>query len=121
MKTSGAEDKTVRRGELYLLDLSREGGRLSKRRPVLVVQNDVGNRRSPETIVLAVRDLHGGKMLPIFVPVPRGVAGLKKESFVDAGHIATVARGRLGDRLGVLPPRWLALVDEALRVSLALI
>jgi mRNA interferase MazF len=56
-------------------------------RPVVVVQNDVGNRYSPETIVLAIRDHPEGKRLPVFVPIERGCGGLGKDSIVDAGHI----------------------------------
>jgi mRNA interferase MazF len=113
--------RAVRRGEVYVLDLSELGGSLTKERPVLVFQNDVGNARSKDTIVLAVRDLHGGRLLPIFVPVSRGLAGLKKDSIVDAGHIMTVAKDRLGRRLRSLPQRLMASVDQALRVSLELI
>ncbi len=113
--------RTVRRGEVFLLDLSQAGGRLTKERPVLVVQNDVGNTRSMETIVLAVRDRHGGRMLPIFVPVSRGMGGMLKDSIVDAGHVMTVASSRLGQRLGSMPSRLMAAVDRALRISLDLV
>ena len=119
--SAGATTRTVRRGEVYLLDLSREGGRLTKKRPVLIVQNDVGNSRSRETIVLAVRDPHGGRILPIFVPISGGLGGLTKDSIVDAGHINTVAKDRLGQRLGALPPRVMAQVGQAMRISLDLI
>ena len=121
MEGDAPDEITVRRGEIYLLDLSRVGGQLTKERPVVVVQNDVGNARSRETIVLAVRDLHGGRMLPIFVSVSRELAGLKKDSVVDAGHIMTVAKSRLGHRLGSLTHRLMAAVDHALRISLELI
>ena len=121
MDRSEVAGRTVRRGEIYLLDLSEHGGRLTKERPVLVVQNDIGNARSRETIVTAVRDRHGGRMLPIFVPVSRGVAGLPKDSIVDTGHILTVAGTRLGRRLGSLPASLMSAVDRALRISLDLL
>jgi mRNA interferase MazF len=92
-----------------------------KARPVLVVQNDVGNAYSSETIVVALRDRHGGGMLPIFVPVAKGVCGLAKDSVVDAGHMNTVAKEQLGQFLGSLPKTVMCSVDQALRVSLALI
>jgi mRNA interferase MazF len=111
----------VRRGEVRLLDLSAAGGRLRKTRPVVIVQNDIGNRYSDETIVLAVRDRHGGRMLPIFVPVKKGVGGLGKDSIVDAGHINTVAQEMLGEKIGTLPETVLEAIDQALKISLALL
>ena len=112
----------VRRGEVYLLDLSRSGSRLRKRRPVVIVQNDVGNRYSTETIVAAIRDRHGCPMLPIFVPVKRGTGGLKKDSVVDTGHLYTVGQDNLPSRpAGRLPARLIAAVDHALRLSLGLV
>lgn len=110
----------VRRGEIYLADLSEHGGSLRKNRPVLIVQNDVGNRYSPETIVAAIRDAHGGKPLPVFVPVGRGSGGLRKDSIVDAGHLATIPKEALAHRLGALPVEMLAAVDRALLLSLGL-
>ena len=112
----------VRRGEIYFLDLSRSGGRLRKRRPVVIVQNDVGNRYSTETIVAAIRDRHGGPLLPIFVPVKGGTGGLRKDCVVDAGHVYTVGQEDLPHRpAGRLPARVMAAVDHALRLSLGLV
>jgi mRNA interferase MazF len=85
-----------------------------------VVQNDVGNRYAPETIVVPIRDLDGGRLLPVFVPVKAGVGGLTKDSIVDAGHINTVGTDQLGAPIGTLPPQVMELVDKALRVSLSL-
>lgn len=112
--------KSVRRGEVYLIDISKGAGRLQKKRPVVVVQNDVGNRYSPETIVAAVRDPHGGRLLPIFVPVEAGIGGLTKASIIDAGHVNTVGADQLEGPIGSLPREVMAHVDAALRVSLAL-
>ena len=114
------ESKGVRRGEVYQVDLALQGGRLRKTRPVLVVQNDLGNRVSPETIVVAIRDAHGGRLLPIFVLVKKGLGGLQKDSIVDAGHIVTVGQAALVQRLGAMPSDVMNSVDKALRVSLAL-
>ncbi|MBI3272903.1 MAG: type II toxin-antitoxin system PemK/MazF family toxin [Planctomycetes bacterium] len=111
---------SVHRGEVYLLELARSGGSLRKTRPVVVVQNELGNRYSGETIVAAVRDPHGGRMLPIFVPVSTGEGGLTKDSIIDAGHLVTVAMNRLGTPLGKLSATTIANLDKALKVSLAL-
>lgn len=110
----------VRRGEVYLADVAAGGGRLLKERPVLIVQNDVGNEHSRETIVAALRDAHGGRMLPIFVRVPKGVAGVRKECVVDAGHLQTLSQTDLRHKIGDLPADFMDLVDRALEVSLGL-
>ncbi len=110
----------VRRGEIYLLDTAPYGGRLNKKRPVVVVQNDIGNRFSPETLVAAIRDPHGGRPLPVYARAPKGEGGLTKDSIVDAGHISTVLQDRLTARLGALSPTVMADVDRALRVSFGL-
>lgn len=94
---------------------------MKETRPVLVVQNDVGNTYARETIVVPLRDRHGGRMLPIFVPVAKGISGLAKDFIVDAGHINTVAKEQLGPRLGSLPASLMRAVDQALRIGLALI
>jgi mRNA interferase MazF len=85
-----------------------------------VVQNDLGNRFGSETIVAAIRDPHGGRSLPVFVAVARGTAGLRKDSIIDTGQLATVGKEALGSRLGVLPPAVMRRVDEALAISLGL-
>lgn len=111
--------RDVRRGDVCSIDLSRHGGRLQKVRPVLVVQNDVANRVSSETIVAAIRDPHGGRSLPVFVHVAHGTGGLKKASIIDAGHLNTVGKDMLAGPIGSMPPDVMARVDAALRVSLS--
>lgn len=111
---------SVRRGELYRLDPAAGRGALTKGRPVLVVQNDVGNRHSPETIVAAVRDPQGARDLPVFVPLEAGEGGLRRKSVIDAGHLCTVPQESLRKRLGVLSTGALSRVDHALRLSLGL-
>jgi mRNA-degrading endonuclease toxin of MazEF toxin-antitoxin module len=75
---------------------------------------------SPETIVVAIRDPHGGRIFPILVEVDAGIGGLAKRSVVDCGHIHTIPKAALGRRLGELSGNAMARVDQALRVSLAL-
>lgn len=112
--------KIIRRGDVHWTDLAAQGGQLRKTRPVLVVQNDIGNRVSSETIVVAIRDAHGGRSLPIFVHVKAGVGGLTKDSVIDAGHVVTLRSAQLDGPIGAMPPEVMARVDEALRLSLSL-
>ena len=111
---------SVRRGEVHLLDLSPDGSRRKKRRPVLGVQHDVGNRYSSETIVAAIRDPHDGGELPVFVVLAPGEGGLRRKSVVDAGRLCTVPQESLRIRLGALSPAALSRVEHALRLSLGL-
>lgn len=108
------------RGEVLIANLRRSGGRLWKDRLVLVVQNDVGNKYSAETIVTAIRDAEGKRPLPVFVSVSAGTAGLEKDSVVDAAQILTVDKRELRHRIGTMPPGVMAAVDRALRISLRL-
>lgn len=111
----------VLRGELYLANLdpvvgSEQGGT----RPVLVIQNDVGNRFSPTVIVLAVTgQLHKAR-LPTHVAIDAIGHGLARDSVVLAEQVRTLDKRRLCDRLGALSPESMARVTEALKVSLGL-
>lgn len=112
--------RPIARGDVVWADLAAAGGApLRKMRPTLVVQNDVGNRFAPHTIVAAIRH-DPGKELPIHVLVPKGAAGLQKACVVDCGHLATLEEDQVGERLGRLPAELMRRVDEALRVSLGL-
>lgn len=113
------ERRVVRRGEVFLFEMTIQGGRLEKNRPVLVVQNDAGNAAGAETIVAAIRSARH-RPLPILVPVSRGTGGLDRDSFVDAGQLMTVPIHALGRRLGTVPSSVMDVVDRALEVSLGL-
>ena len=119
-RTNDAErDGMVSRGELYSACLdpvvgSEQGGI----RPVLVIQNDVGNRYSPTVIVLAVTGQMNKARLPTHVPVDREGTGLLKDSVVLAEQIRTLDKRRLRERIGALRPEVMARVSEAVKISL---
>ena len=111
----------VTRGELYIADLnpvvgSEQGGL----RPVLVIQNDMGNRYSPTVIVLAVTSQLQKARLPTHVLLPAAGHGLERDSVVLAEQIRTLDKRRLRERIGVLTPEDMALVAGALAISLGL-
>lgn len=112
--------RIVRRGEVYVSDLQAVGGPLWKRRPVVVIQNDLGNRHSVDTIVAAVRTASPHRLLPVHVPIPAGVGGLVKDSRIDTAQILSLPKGALQGPIGTLPPELMAAVDRALRISLGL-
>lgn len=119
MTSPSGQGRSARRGEVYVANLLPFGGRLFKDRPVLVVQNDLGNRSSPETIVVTIRS-DSGKRYAILVPVVRGTGGVNRDSLIDTGHVLTIPQIGLGRRIGVMPPEVMKAVDQALRTSLAL-
>ena len=96
-------DPMINRGDLYSACLdpvvgSEQGGI----RPVLVIQNDVGNRHSPTVIVLAVTGQINKARLPTHVPVPAEGNGLMKDSVILAEQIRTLDKRRLRERIGAI-------------------
>ncbi len=111
----------IKRGDIYSADLnpvvgSEQGGL----RPVLIVQNDVGNKFSPTIVAIAITSQMGKARLPTHVQIMREEAGLLRDSVILAEQIRTLDKRRLRDKLGQLPPEEIARVDEALRISLGL-
>ena len=109
----------IMRGDLFSACLdpvvgSEQGGI----RPVLVVQNDVGNRYSPTVIVLAVTGQINKNRLPTHVSVPAGDTGLQKDSVVLAEQIRTLDKRRLREKIGSLKPEVMQKVSEAMMISL---
>ena len=110
---------TVKRGEVYCADLdpvigSEQGGI----RPVLIIQNNVGNRFSPTVIVLAITSQMRKAYLPTHVAIPAGRAGLVKPSIVLAEQMRTLEKQRLRNRMGALTPEEMEQVNAAIRASL---
>lgn len=109
----------ILRGDLFSACLdpvvgSEQGGI----RPVLVIQNDVGNRYSPTVIVLAITGQVNKARLPTHVPVNAEGTGLQKDSVILAEQIRTLDKRRLRERIGTLKPEVMAQVTAALMVSL---
>jgi mRNA interferase MazF len=112
-------DKFILRGDLYYADLnpvvgSEQGGV----RPVLVIQNDVGNRHSPTTIVAAITS-KAKITLPIHCPLSME-SGLDRDSVALMEQIRTIDKQRLRDHVGTLDADDMRAVDRALAVSLGL-
>ena len=97
------------------------GHEISKSRPCVVIQNDVGNAASHCTIVAAISGAeHHPKPLPFFAFVPKGEAGLTKDSYVLANQIRTVDEKRFGKIYGKVGKEVMKDIDKALRISLSL-
>lgn len=93
------------------------GAEIQKTRPALVIQNDMGNRVSPITIVAAITSTLK-RAYPFQVYVPAGEGGLKVDSVVTLNHIRSIDRQRLVRRLGAVSEKTIQAVDLAIVVSL---
>lgn len=109
----------IKRGELYYADLSPVvGSEQGGIRPVLVVQNDVGNKYSPTVIAAAVTSKISKARLPTHIEISADSFGLAKDSVVLLEQIRTIDKRRLKERIGSLSPTTMSRVDGALLVSL---
>ena len=109
----------VKRGELYYADLSPVvGSEQGGVRPVLVVQNDVGNKYSPTVIAAAVTSQLGKAKLPTHIALSAGDYGLPKDSVVLLEQIRTIDKRRLRERIGELPDNLMQKVNDGLMISL---
>lgn len=110
-----------KRGEVYFADLNPVRGReQGGRRPVLIIQNDIGNRHSPVTIVAAITSAVSERAYPTEVRLAAGLGGLPRESAVLLNQIKTIDKERLEQRLGQLDAAAMRQVDEAIELSLGL-
>ncbi len=111
----------IRRGDIYYADLrpvvgSEQGGI----RPVLVIQNDTGNRHSPTVIVAAITSKMNKAKLPTHVELSTRQCHIVKDSVILLEQLRTVDKQRLRDKVCHLDDKLLSKVNEALRVSLEL-
>lgn len=112
----------VRRGCIYIADLdpvcgSEQGGI----RPVLVIQNDIGNGHSPTTIVAAITSQIDKAKLPTHVELPAEECGLGRDSVALLEQIRTIDKRRLKRVVAALDDKRMSKVDEALKISLGLV
>ena len=112
---------TVHRGDIYYADLSPVvGSEQGGVRPVLIVQNDVGNRFSPTVIAAAITSQKDKARLPTHIQVQSPDSGLSRDSVVLLEQIRTLDKRRLGERMGRLDDVSMSRVDKALQVSFGL-
>ncbi len=112
---------TVHRGEIYYADLSPVvGSEQGGLRPVLIVQNDVGNKYSPTVIAAAITSRHDKAKLPTHIAVGGGQCGLAKDSIVLLEQIRTLDKTRLRERMGELDDSSMNAVNSALSISFGL-
>ena len=109
----------VKRGELYYADLSPVvGSEQGGVRPVLIVQNDVGNKYSPTIIAAAVTSKINKAKLPTHIELPKSAYVLVKDSVILLEQIRTLDKRRLKERIGELNENTMSKVDKAILISL---
>ena len=115
------KDVNVKRGEIYYADLSPVvGSEQGGVRPVLIVQNDIGNKYSPTVIAAAITSRHDKASLPTHIKVDAVSGGLAKDSVVLLEQIRTIDKRRLRERMGCLDNGSMGKVDEAISISFGL-
>ena len=112
---------SIRRGEIFYAELnpvigSEQGGT----RPVLVIQNDIGNQYSPTTIVVAITSQISKAKLPTHVEVKAKRSGLERDSVILTEQIRTIDKSRLKEKVANLDEEVMLRVDEAIEISLGL-
>ena len=115
-------DTSVKRGEIYYADLSPVvGSEQGGVRPVLIIQNDTGNRYSPTVIAAAITSQTGKARLPTHIELPvEEECGLTKDSVVLLEQVRTLDKRRLRERMGRVDDNIMEKIDTAIAVSFGL-
>ena len=112
-------DIMIKRGELYYADLSPVvGSEQGGVRPILIVQNDTGNKYSPTVIAAAITSQLNKAKLPTHIELSANEFGLAKDSVILLEQIRTLDKRRLKERIGELPAPIMSKVNVALLISL---
>ena len=112
---------TVKRGDIYYADLSPVvGSEQGGLRPVLIIQNDVGNKYSPTVIAAAITSKLGKSKMPTHIDVYADKFGLAKDSVILLEQIRTIDKKRLKEKMGHLDTGIMQQVNSALSVSFGL-
>ncbi len=108
----------VKRGDIFYADLSPVvGSEQGGIRPVLIVQNDVGNKYSPTVIIAAITSQINKAKLPTHIELPGDEHGLSKDSVILAEQVRTIDKRRLKERIGHLDDALMTHIDVALKIS----
>lgn len=118
-RNHGGENMTIKRGEVYYADLnpvvgSEQGGV----RPVVVLQNDVGNKYSPTVIAAATTSRLYKAKLPTHIEIAKENSPLPKNSVVLLEQIRTIDKSRIKEKIGELPADVMRKIEDALLLSL---
>mgnify|MGYP000856589148 CR=1 FL=1 len=107
-------------GDIFYATLKQDGHVQGGFRPVIVVQNDIGNKYSPTVIAAAITSQRDKSKLPTHIELPAENCGLQKNSIVLLEQIRTIDKKRLKEKMGALDSESMSLIDNALSVSFGL-
>ena len=111
----------IKRGDIYYADLSPVvGSEQGGLRPVLIVQNDIGNKYSPTVIAAAITSQQTKSNLPTHIKINATGCGLSKDSIVLLEQIRTIDKQRLKEKMGSLDYNSMTGINKALSVSFGL-
>jgi len=111
----------IKRGDLFYADLSPViGSEQGGVRPVLIVQNDIGNKYSPTVIAAAITSQINKAKLPTHIEICAKEYGLQKDSVILLEQIRTIDKKRLREKIGCLDDELMEKVNEALNISFGL-
>ena len=111
----------VKRGDIFYADLSPVvGSEQGGMRPVLIVQNDTGNKHSPTVIAAAITSQTSKARLPTHIELNAQSVGLTRDSVILLEQIRTIDKSRLRERMGKLDDHTMTKVDNAIAVSFGL-
>jgi len=111
----------VKRGDIYYADLSPVvGSEQGGVRPVLIVQNNVGNKFSPTVIAAAITSQINKAKMPTHIEIDADDYGLSKDSVILLEQVRTIDKRRLKERIGHLNENLMDRVNEAIGISLGL-
>ncbi len=111
----------IKRGDIYYADLSPVvGSEQGGIRPVLIVQNDVGNRHSPTVIAAAITSQQAKANLPTHISISCENCGLAKNSVVLLEQVRTIDKKRLKEKMGSVSPQSMSKIDQAISISFGL-
>ena len=111
----------IKRGDIYYADLSPVvGSEQGGVRPVLIIQNDIGNKYSPTVIATASTSQINKAKMPTHIELEANEYGLSKDSVVLAEQIRTIDKQRLKEKIGHLDDKLMTRVNEALEISFGL-
>lgn len=111
----------IRRNEIYYANLGQTIGSEERgRRPVLIVQNDIGNKHSPTTVVLPITTrVEDGAIIPTHVKIEKFIEELKKGTIM-AEQVRTIDKQRLEGYIAELPEMYMKKVNEAMKIGYGL-
>lgn len=111
----------IRKGDIFLVDLEPvKGSEQGGRRPCIIIQNDVGNKYAPTTIIAPVTSKEFTRAFPTNVFLGKRDSGLDKDSTILLNQIRTIDKARLVKKIGSLDSGLMSFVDLAIKVSLGL-